>query len=229
MTMNVAKILAHPSFSKSVVPALEDALKKVSTTGNDATKADAFLKDTGINAKSFTDVAMCVKDTDGSKPSISAAFAGDIKADSIVPAIEKADASVSSKVKDIDGRKAISDADVTLGQLSDGTIAIGSSDALFGAQRDGRQRRCQVQARHRQRAGVQRVRVAHQKAMSKRQHPRAEVGEDRQRRARSRRRQAQHPRWHRQRPTPKLESLFNLMKTELGSKMAGAPRARPTR
>ncbi len=227
MTMNVAKILAHPSFSKSVVPALEDALKKVSTTGNDATKADAFLKDTGINAKSFTDVAMCVKDTDGSKPSISAAFAGDIKADSIVPAIEKADASVSSKVKDIDGRKAISDADVTLGQLSDGTIAIGSSEALFkglSATGDNAVAKYKLDTGKELAFSVSESLI--QKAMSKGGNTPPELksvktvsgvldlaagklsirvgtgsADD----------------------AKKLESLFNLMKTELGSKMAGAP------
>jgi hypothetical protein len=226
MTMNVAKILAHPSFSKSVVPALEDALKKVSTSGNDAAKADAFLKDTGINAKSFTDVAMCVKDV-GASDGVSAVLAGDIKADSIVPAIEKADSSVSSKIKDIDGRKAIVDTEVTLGQLGDGTLAFGTTEDLFkalNATGDNAVSKYKLDTGKELAFSVSEALI--QKSMSKGGSAPAELktvkalsgvldlaagklsirvgtgsADD----------------------AKKLESMFNLMKTELGSKMAGAP------
>ncbi|MBL8742550.1 MAG: hypothetical protein JNK04_15690 [Myxococcales bacterium] len=227
MTMNIAKILAHPSFSKNVVPAMEEALKKVSTSGNDAAKADAFLKDTGIGAKSFTDVAVCVKDTGGSDPEVSAAIAGDIKADSVVPAIEKADASVSSKIKDVDGRKAIVDTEITLGQLSDGSIALGTTEALFkalSATSDNAVSKYKLDTGKELAFSVSESLI--QKSMSKGGSAPPELktvknvsgvldlaagklsirvgtgsADD----------------------AKKLESMFNLMKTQLGSQMAGAP------
>lgn len=227
MTMNVAKILAHPSFSKSVVPALEDALKKVSTTGDDAAKTDAFLKDTGINAKSFTDVAMCVKDTGADDPAVSAAFAGDIKADSIVPAIEKADASVSSKIKEIDGRKAISDTEVTLGQLSDGTIALGTTEELFkglSATNDNATAKYKLDTGKELAFSVSESLI--QKSMSKGGSAPPELksikavsgvldlaGSKLSIRVTTGSADE----------AKKLESLFNLMKTQMGSQMAGAP------
>jgi hypothetical protein len=227
MTMNVSKILAHPAFAKSVVPALEDALKKVSTSGSDASKADAFLKDTGIGAKSITDVAMCVKDTGGSDPEVSAALAGDIKADSVVPAIEKADASVSSKIKDIDGRKAIVDDEITLGQLADGSIALGTTETLFKgitATNDNAVSKYKLDSGKELAFSVSESLI--QKSMSKGGSAPPELktiktvsglldlsasklsirvttgsADD----------------------AKKLESMFNLMKTQMGSQMAGAP------
>jgi len=131
ITFNISKVLSHPSFAKSVVPALEEALKKVSSSGSDAAKADTFLKDTGIGVKTFTDMAMCVKEATGGDPKFGIAAAGDLKADSLIPAFEKLDPSVSSKIKDIDGRKAISDSEFTMGQLADGSLGFAAGEDLF--------------------------------------------------------------------------------------------------
>ncbi len=131
ISFNLGKVLGHPSFSKEVVPALEEALKKATSNGPDGAKADAFLKETGIGVKTFTDMAMCLKDVDAGDPTFAFALAGDLKADVLIPALEKADSSVSSKIKDIDGRKAISDSEVVMGQLADGSVAAAKTEDLF--------------------------------------------------------------------------------------------------
>ena len=132
VTLNIAKVLAHPAFASQVVPALDEAMKKASTEGPDAAKKDAFFKETGISPKAFSDLALCIKDG-GSEPLVGLVAAGSITPDSVVPAIEKGDPSAKDKIKDLDGRKVLSDGKFTLGQYADGSLGFAQSDDMFRA------------------------------------------------------------------------------------------------
>ena len=132
VTLNIAKVLAHPAFASQVVPALDEAMKKASTEGPEAAKVDAFFKETGISPRAFSDIALCIKDG-GSEPLVGFVAAGSITPDSIVPAIEKGDPSAKDKIKDLDGRKVLSDGKFTLGQYSDGSLGFAQTDDMFRA------------------------------------------------------------------------------------------------
>jgi hypothetical protein len=132
VTLNVSKILAHQAFASQVVPALDEALKKASTEGKEAAKVDSFLKATGMSHRNIQDVAVCVKDA-SPEPSFGMVMAGGFQPDSVVPAFEKADPSVTDKIKDLDGRKVVSDAEMTLGQYTDGSIALAKTPEFFKA------------------------------------------------------------------------------------------------
>jgi hypothetical protein len=130
VTINVSKILAHQAFASQVVPALDEALKKASTEGKEAAKVDSFLKSTGISHRNMQDVAFCVKDAKP-EPHWGMVVAGGFQPDSLVPAVETADPSVKDKIKDVDGRKVISDEEFTLGQHTDGSIGFAVTPDFF--------------------------------------------------------------------------------------------------
>jgi hypothetical protein len=60
-------------------------------------------------------------------------MSGGFQPDSVVPAFEKADPSVKDKIKDLDGRKVVSDAEMTLGQYTDGSIGLAKTPEFFKA------------------------------------------------------------------------------------------------
>lgn len=130
-TMNIAKILGHQAFASKVVPAIDEAMKKATTEGKDAPKVDAFLKETAISPKAVSDVALCIKNA-SPEPVWGVIVAGSFTPDSVVPALEKADgAEFKGKIKDVDGRRVISDDKATLGQYSDASIGLAATVDLW--------------------------------------------------------------------------------------------------
>lgn len=130
-TINLSKILAHQAFAAQVVPAIDEAMKKATTEGPNAAKVDGFLKDTGINPKAVSDIAVCIKNAQP-EPHFGIIIAGSFTADSLVPALEKANPEeFKGKVKDVDGRKVAENDGVMLGQLSDSSIALAVGEAFY--------------------------------------------------------------------------------------------------
>lgn len=132
-TVNLAKILAHQAFASQVVPAIDEAMKKATTEGKDAAKVDAFLKETGINPKSVSDIAVCIKNA-SPEPVFGIIIAGSFTADALIPALEKAGPEeFKGKVKEVDGRKVVSDDEATIGQYSDASIGVAASTDMWKA------------------------------------------------------------------------------------------------
>ena len=130
-TVNLGKILSHQAFASQVVPALDEAIKKATTDGPNGAKVDSFLKETGINPKAVSDIAVCIKNA-SPEPIFGVIIAGSFTAESLVPALEKANPEeFKGKVKDLDGRKVAENDGVTLGQLGDASIALAVGEAFF--------------------------------------------------------------------------------------------------
>lgn len=124
--LDLAKVVAHPLVAKEIIPVLDAMIATPSPKDEKFKAFQAFVKENGFDIKkSLKDAAICMTNLDAGKPDVSFILAGDFKPETIVASIEKnRTPSNKTPIVDIDGRKALSDAKFTMGQLSDGSIGI---------------------------------------------------------------------------------------------------------
>jgi hypothetical protein len=134
VALDVKSLLAQKSVKKELLPLIEDAVTKKDVKDDDFKDFQGFLEDAKIDPKkTVSDLAVCVRGVPD-RPKFGVALAGSFKKETIVKAFEKRlKASEKKDVIEIDGRKAISDDKMTLGQAADGTVVFGDDKSLFTA------------------------------------------------------------------------------------------------
>jgi hypothetical protein len=132
--LDVKGVMGQKVVKKEILPLVDEAIAKKDAKDDDFKDFQAFLKDAKIDPKkTVSSIAVCVRGIPD-QPKWGMALAGDFKKESIVKAMEKhLDASEKAKVTEIDGRKAISDDKLTLGQAANGTVVMGDDKGLFQA------------------------------------------------------------------------------------------------
>lgn len=134
ITANLAKLMAHPAVEKEIVPLLEEILANPAPKNNGTKKLQEFMKVTGISLKNIHNAAFCaIAFTPGTGgDSFAMAVGGDIKPDSIIPALEKSN--LGFNPIEVDGRKALSGKDGEAGgQFADGVVGLATSVEIYKA------------------------------------------------------------------------------------------------
>ncbi len=127
--LDVAQLVASPSFQRAIVPNLDDLLSTTSKD-KDFEKFQTFLKDAGLDyKKSIHDVAVCVTDVKDAEHSWTVMISTDMKPDTLAPAFGKN--AKEGKVEDLDGHKVFVKDQVTIGQAPDGVVVIAPTKAGF--------------------------------------------------------------------------------------------------
>lgn len=132
ITANLAKLMAHPAMTKEIIPTLEEILANPAPKDDGTKKLQEFMKVTGISLKSIHNAAFCaIAFTPGKGgDSFGMAVGGDIKPDSIIPALEKSN--LGFNPIEVDGRKALSVKDGGAGgQFADGVVGLATSVAIY--------------------------------------------------------------------------------------------------
>ncbi len=120
----VGKLISNAAFQKDVVPSLDEMLATEKPKDKDFADFQGFMKDAGLDwKKSIQDVAVCVTSLEKS-PQWALAIGGDIKPDSILPALEKHQGKSKLEPIDVGGVKGLGDKKGSIVQLSDGTIVF---------------------------------------------------------------------------------------------------------
>lgn len=124
--VDLAKVVAHPLIAKELIPVLDEMIATPAPKDEKFKAFQAFVKENGFDIKkSLKDAALCMTNLDAGKPDVAMILAGDFKPETIVASIEKnRTPSNKTPIIDIDGRKALSDAKFTMGQLADGSLGI---------------------------------------------------------------------------------------------------------
>jgi hypothetical protein len=137
---NVAQMLTVPSVKTHLQPVL-DEIQSGATTDPDAKQLDELFKASGVDAKTdLKDFAACVKGLNGpeSQQKFLFVIAGDLRAETLVPAWEKIDRRSREKpvVSRSDGRmvgraRTLDGDSIIAGQASDGAIVFSNDEMLF--------------------------------------------------------------------------------------------------
>lgn len=132
--LDVKGVMGQKAVKNEILPLVDEAIAKKDAKDDDFKDFQAFLKDAKIDPKkTVSSIAVCVRGVPD-QPKWGMALAGDFKKESIIKAMEKhLDASDKKKITEIDGRKAISDDKLTLGQADNGTVVMGDDKSLFQA------------------------------------------------------------------------------------------------
>jgi hypothetical protein len=109
---------------KEVVPLVDDILANPKPKDKDFADFQGFLKDAQLDwKKSLQDVAVCVADID-KKPTWAMIVGGDIKPDTILPALEKHQGKSKLEPIDVARVKGLGDKKAAVVQLADGSIGF---------------------------------------------------------------------------------------------------------
>lgn len=130
MTLDMAKVWAHPAVAKDITPKLE-AILSTPASKPEPKKFQEMLKELNLGPKSLSSVALCVG-VGGADKAFSLFVGGDLKPNTLLPAFKKlVEAEGKGKEKDfqeVDGNTVLTLNDDFVGQYSDGVLGI--SDTL---------------------------------------------------------------------------------------------------
>lgn len=135
MTLDLAKVWAHPAVAKDITPRLESFLSTPASKP-EPKKFQDMLKELNLGPKSLSSVALCVG-LGGNNKAFSLFLGGDLKPNTILPAFKKlVEAEGKGKEKDfqeVDGNTVLTLNDDFLGQYSDGVLGISDTIDLWKA------------------------------------------------------------------------------------------------
>lgn len=133
MTLDLAKVWAHPAVAKDITPRLE-AFLSTPASKPEPKKFQDMLKELNLGPKSLSSLALCVG-MGGNDKAFSVFLGGDLKPNTILPAFKKlVEAEGKGKEKDfqdVDGSTVLTLNDDFLGQYSDGVLGISDTIDLW--------------------------------------------------------------------------------------------------
>lgn len=143
---NVAQMMELPAVKTHLVPVLDEI--QASAASDPATRPlSDFVALTGVETKrDLKDVAVCMKGLSGpaSQQKVLFVIGGDLRPETVVPALEKVDLRRRDKVEvaKVDGRlvarsKSGSGEPLIAGQAADGAILLSNDEALFASAASG--------------------------------------------------------------------------------------------